>query len=103
MLFYEGRYAFFLLNIEFINILKEYCFFLGNEAIVLVRMSFFGNNSIDQQCYIKDHECNTIARNANIELTSILDIFYDSNDEFTTDCLYLRNNEAAQALKSVFK
>ena len=82
--------------------------FLGHEDILLVRISYFGNNQIEHECRINDDECKTIAYNANIKLLSIVDIFYDNefhfkaekeNDNDDVDYLFDSNSKAAKTLK----
>ena len=79
--------------------------FSEHEDILLVKISFFGNNKIEQECYIKDEDCNEMARDAKIKLSSIVDIFYDDKDNFTAetdnsgeDFLFDNNNKAALVL-----
>lgn len=97
------------LNIIYIN---AFCFFLGHEDILLVRISYFGNNRIEQQCVINDDDCKSIAYNANIKLSSIVDIFYDNKFHFTVehesnddgvDYLFDSNYEAAKTLKKALQ
>lgn len=83
--------------------------FLGHGDILLVRISYFGNNQIEQECRINDDECETIAYKANIKLKpKIVDIFYDNefhfkaekeNDNDDVDYLFDSNSKAAKTLK----
>lgn len=88
-----------------------YCFFLGKKDILLVRISYFGNNQIEQECRINDDDCTNLAFLANIKFVSIVDIFYDNKFHFKaklendndTDYLFDRNNEAAKTLKQALQ
>lgn len=69
-------------------------------------MSYYGNNKSGQECIMTRDDCNTIFENVNINLLSIVDIFYDDENSFKSgdsankdsDCLYHSNNKAAETL-----
>lgn len=71
-------------------------FFVESPNIVLVRISFDGNNTIEQQCDMDDGDCERIAQDASIQYASIIDMFYNNNFKFDE---YESNKEAAKQLK----
>ena len=70
--------------------------FLGHPKILLVKISFDGNNKTNPKCDMDDNDFRRIAREAHIQNESSIDIFYNKHFEFhKCDA----NMEAADQLK----
>nr|XP_022307803.1 mucin-1-like [Crassostrea virginica] len=70
-----------------------------SPKILLVKISFDGNNRIEQQCVMDERECNEIAKFAKIRFESCIDIYYNKYFEFEN---YESNIEAANHLKEFY-
>lgn len=64
--------------------------------MLLVKISFDGNNKITPQCVMDEKDCIKIANDANIQFESSIDIFYNKHFEFEKN---ESNMEATNQLK----
>ena len=71
-------------------------FILGHPKLLLVKISFDGNNKIKPQCVMVEEDCRRIANDANIHFDSAIDIFYNRQSQFDEN---ESNEEAANQLK----
>lgn len=67
--------------------------------MLLVKISFDGNNKIKQECLMNETVCLRIAADAGIQFEPSIDIFYNRHLEFDK---YKSNVEAANQLRSFF-
>lgn len=71
-------------------------FILGHPKLLMVKIAFDGNNKIQPQCVMVEEDCRRIANDANIQLDSAIDMFYNRQSEFDEN---ESNVEAANQLK----
>ena len=57
-------------------------FILGHPKLLLVKISFDGNNKIKTQCVMVEEDCRRIANDANIHFDSAIDKFYNRQSLF---------------------
>lgn len=63
---------------------------------MLVKISFDRNKELKQECVMDDTDCKRIAKDANINYESSIDIFYNDGNVFPK---YESNMEAVEQLK----
>lgn len=66
---------------------------------MLVKISFDGNNKIQQQCVMNDKDCSRIAEDAGIHFEIVIDIFYNKHFLFEDN---EPNLKAADQLQKIY-